>query len=61
MQPAKPAVCDDKECQSTKFYKNSVCSDKNCQDTYMQPVKPAMKTNYVWSMPRPAKLQSEYK
>ena len=26
----------------------SMCSDNNCQDTYMQPVKPSMKTNYMW-------------
>ena len=50
MQPVKLAVCDDKKCQSAKFYKNPVWSDKNFQDTkFMQPV------------PRPAKLQSEYK
>ena len=63
MWPVKPAVCDDKKCQSTKFYKNPVCPDKNCHDTMViQPVQPANKKScYKQSMPRPAKLQSDCK
>ena len=33
MWPVKPAVCDDKKCQSTKYTRNPVCDGKNCQST----------------------------
>ena len=65
MQPVKPAVCDDNNCQSTKKQNyeegqnRPVCSDKNCQDTQninMWPVKPLMD---IWSK-EPA-VQSSFK
>ena len=51
---------DDKNCQvNMKPVKSKVCSDKTCQETkVMWPVKPKMD---MWSIPRPAKLQSSYK
>ena len=55
------SVCDDKECQSTKYAK-SACHDKNCQSTqciHMWPLKPAIKSNHVQSV-RPTPLQSTY-
>ena len=63
IRPVMPTVCDDKKSQSTKCYKNLACSDKNCQDTnFMWPVQSARKTSScMWSIPRPAMLQSSYK
>ena len=62
MWPVKPAVCADKKCQAAKCYKKV---DKNCQKIsifHTQPVQPAKKKSCeIWSMPRPAKLQSKYK
>ena len=64
----KKYVCDDKNCQSTKYAKY-VCNDKNCQSNQCVYMQLAMKSSYMWSvtkpkhmwLPKAAMKQSTYK